>query len=78
MGDELHSDLPNDGVSWWGCMQPERRSDADEWWDDSCPKCLMRLRLLVATGETFELFDVESDECDGDVATALATYEGAL
>lgn len=33
---------------WWGCLEPERPYDDEERWDLGCPKCQMRMRLVLA------------------------------
>ncbi len=43
----LHGEPLISGAPWWGCKEPERAYDEDERWDLGCPKCQLRMRMVL-------------------------------
>lgn len=60
---ELHPAWECCDRHWYGCMQPERPFDSWETWDPDCPKCILRMRLVLAQeGDTIVIQANTEDE----------------
>lgn len=69
----------NDGMypgDWWGCDYPERQHDDHEVWDERCPNCILRMKLVVITEGDQEFFDARTEYLRSDtLAQRIARLE---
>ena len=72
-----HPDCDCTRSMWWGCLQPERAHDENELWDLGCPKCQLRMRMVLAT-EGADILCVNAPRDDDWIHRTLGEIIGRI
>jgi hypothetical protein len=56
---------------WWGCEFPERPHTDDECWDQRCPRCRIRMALVLQLHGDIELKETHDGSPRGDTISQV-------